>query len=185
MVPWAEKVLVDNPNLDDIVLPLLRAEIQRLEENQKTQKKASKVKGGNSSCASRKCGFPHGTVNLTNVGVYGTCSRCGKHEHFRCAKIKEEEKEEISKGNQAFFCSGCLFKFPNEIAFNQAVEHITEPPVHESNPTISNSLTHEAVDDIEVVAVIHEEPHPSPALFQCQVCSFRVVSEAEINSIWI
>ena len=32
MIPWAEKVLENNANLDDIVLPILRAEIVRMKE---------------------------------------------------------------------------------------------------------------------------------------------------------
>jgi hypothetical protein len=54
MVPWAEKVLKDNPNLDDIVLPIPRTEILRLEENSRTLKKGAKAKGGGqASCAAR------------------------------------------------------------------------------------------------------------------------------------
>ena len=44
MIPWAKNVLKNNPNLDDIVLPLLHAEMQRLEELAKQTKKGSKVK---------------------------------------------------------------------------------------------------------------------------------------------
>ena len=96
MIPWAKNVLKNNPNLDDIVLPFLRAEMHRLEEKIKVSKKgSSKVRSGQATCSARKCGFPNKTVNLSNVGVYGTCGRCAKYEHFRGAKIKDEEKEEI------------------------------------------------------------------------------------------
>ena len=65
MLPWAEKVLKDNPNLDSLVLPLLRAELQRLEDQEKVAKKGNEVKnGGQATCSARKCGFPKGTVNL-------------------------------------------------------------------------------------------------------------------------
>ena len=124
MMPWAEKVLAYNPNLDSIVLPLLQAEIQRMEENLKLMKKGSKGKNsGQATCAARKCGFPNSTVNLANVGVYGTCGKCGRNEHFRCAKMKDEERDEIVSGSQVFYCSSCLFKFSLEIAFKKPLEN--------------------------------------------------------------
>ena len=185
MIPWAKNVLKNNPNLDDIVLPLLHAEMQRLEELAKQTKKGSKVKtSGQASCSARKCGFPNGTVNLSNVGVYGTCGRCNKHEHFRCAKIKDEEKEEIVAGNQTFCCSGCLFKFPLEVAYNKPKTTIGEGPrkevVNDTN-SIEDLTIDDQIDSIEVLAVVHEEPEQRSATYQCEMCEYNVDFEDEIK----
>ena len=176
MIPWAKKVLKSNPNLDDIVLPFLRAEMQRLEEKIKLSKKGpSKAKCGQSSCSARKCGFPNKTVNLTNIGVYGTCGRCAKYEHFRCAKIKDEEKEEINSGSQVFYCSDCLFKFPLEVTFDKPATEVVNTP----NQAAIENVGLE--NNIEVIALVHDVPEQPNVLFQCEVCEFNVELEDEIQ----
>ena len=134
---------------------------------------------GQASSSARKCGFPNGTVNLSNVGVYGTCGRCGKHEHFRCAKIKEEEKEEIVKGCQSFYCSGCLFKHPQEVSYCKPLIYVEEIPRIE----IANNApeTDDTENSIEVVAVVYQNNETPPACYQCEVCEYNVDFEQEIK----
>ena len=108
ILPWAKKVLDENPSLDEMVLPYLRAELRRLDEKIKTgnKKKLKNTGVGQAECSSRKCGFQN-TVFLSNTKAYGVCGKCEKYEHFKCAKTKEEEKEEIITGKQLFYCSNC------------------------------------------------------------------------------
>ena len=185
MIPCAEKVLKDNPNLDSIVLPVLRAEWLRLEEHEKLAKKGSKVKNcGQATSSARKCGFPKGSVNLSNVGVYGTCGKCGKYEHFRCAKIKEEEKEDIVGGKQVFYCSSCSAK----ITFSKpSINHGTNPIQVGAQTANKKSIENVTIVDsdaeeiIEVVAVVHDSSEEPSGRYQCELCKFNVDSEDEIR----
>ena len=161
VIPWGKKVVIDNPNIDDIVLPYLRAELRRLDDRTKTSNKKNKVKSmgnGKAECSARKCGSQN-TVVLSNTSAYGICGKCENHEHFRCAKTKDEEKEDILAGRQTFYCSSCLFKYPGEIAFNS---NAGAPP---SDSIIVKAISHDRKKGLAIWSHPRERMAPFKKLF--------------------
>ena len=203
ILPWARKVIDENPNLDNAVLPYLRAELRRLDEKAKSGAKKNKVKNtanGQAECSSRKCSFQN-TVVLSNTSAYGTCRKCEKYEHFRCAKTKEDEKEEILAGKLAFNCSNCLFKYPTEIGFENSSETtintvtveaiVHEEPIAQKAGTQAKCANHDTQENemiqVEEIEEIDENCPDKVAsdvqeTFQCEICNFITKNEEEIKN---
>ena len=126
ILPWGRRLVDSCKDVDDV----LQAELKRVMElNQKPKSSAQAKKRlvlnsprneGIVKCVSRKC--PSKNVpDMTNVGAFGICYKCGESEHFRCAGTKDEEKREIIDGGQRYICSRCLFKSSISIAFENNV----------------------------------------------------------------
>ena len=152
-----------------------------------------KIKNNGTECSSRKCGFQNSVV-LSNTSAYGVCGKCEKYEHFRCAKTKEDEKEDILSGKQPFYCSNCLFKYPSEIAHeSNAGEPVNNPirvqaivhdnPVNEKDNCGINfeleehpeagDLNNEKAREPEMIQDISSETSSGLETFQCELCDFK------------
>ena len=57
-------------------------------------------------CVSKACKFAG--INPNNKAAVATCSNCGQFEHFTCAKLSIEMKDEVVKGDSKYFCSLCF-----------------------------------------------------------------------------
>ena len=56
-------------------------------------------------CASKSCFFSG--LNPNNKSAVGTCSSCGNLEHFTCAKINSDQKNEFISGKTNYICTEC------------------------------------------------------------------------------
>ena len=201
IIPWAKKVLEDNPTIDDIVLPRLRAELRRLDEKIKATGKKNKVKNigtGQAGCSARKCRFQN-TVVLSNTSAYGICGKCGYYEHFTCAKTKDDEKEDILAGKQMFYCSNCLFKFPSEIAYESnageptnnpiIVQAIVHEPPENRHDNEDDDISHScSPDETETEDLrIHKESNHGTSSnehqesYQCELCDYKTKNEIDVK----
>ena len=77
-----------------------------------------------------------------------------------------------------FYCSGCLFKFPLEIAFNKPVKEATSP---QEQLEIEEMVRETTENDIEVEAIVHVNQNQPSACYQCELCNFNVDVESDIR----
>ena len=66
-------------------------------------------------CVAKGCKYTG--LNTKNKSAVGVCSKCGCFEHFECPKTKQEDRDEILRGELKYFCSLCFSKNPSMIAF--------------------------------------------------------------------
>ena len=128
-----------------MTFPYLQSELTRVMELNRKTKPAGQIKktlgiqspkiniNGNAKCVSRKCSRKN-VLDMTNIGAFGICAKCGESEHFRCAGTKEEEKKEIIDGEQNYICSKCIFKSPIAIVCENSIPNAVTT-VAQINPT--------------------------------------------------
>ena len=115
LVPFAQKVLEDNPDIDEKILPLLEAELTRLNILNKAPKcNAKKGKAKNSNlkqkCSNSDCKH-NSTIDTTNIKAYGQCVSCSDFEHFKCAGTKVAIREDIMSNIVKFIDSAKNYDF--------------------------------------------------------------------------
>jgi hypothetical protein len=107
--PFLRKAELAFPNLDDKFLPLIRTEIERLEniENQQTDfRKPIENNGAVAKCVYSGCKkSKSGNLVLANKMAYGTCHVCNGNEHFSCSNTKDWRKMNIMNGSEKYYCT--------------------------------------------------------------------------------
>ena len=145
VIPYLESVLNASTELEKVLVPHLRSEIQRLQKkriNDKIKKvPAIEVEAKTAMCENQNCQHKF-NVNLKNVEAYGQCSVCKGFEHHHCAGTSKMMKDEIKLGNANFVCTNCM----------------------ENNPALGKDLTistpkQNLVTSFQVNALVHDKPN--------------------------
>ena len=133
LVPFANKVLEDNPDIDHHILPLLEEEMKRLNllnKTSKTNNKKGKAKTSTSreKCVNTECKH-NNTVDTSNKKAFGKCDVCSDLEHFNCAGTKLALRQDIAENVAKFICSICLSNNPligKELLMTQDSQNASE-----------------------------------------------------------
>ena len=113
LVDFGKTVLVSNPKIEDSFIPKLKQEIKRLQQLFfKNKKKDLKPLPKSMKCETfTKC-KKGGNITTNNVDVYAQCTICDGCEHYICASIKGNRRENIINGVEKFVCTICFTKNP-------------------------------------------------------------------------
>ena len=172
IIPFAKKILISNPELDELIMPALAEEIQRLRsikaKNVENNKKGKSI--DDMKCVSAQC-----KQKITkNVNVSAQCNSCKHYEHFKCAgttaTVKEDIKEDITK----FICSVCLEGNP------LLAIQIQIPPqieMQEIVPEVHSILELELEEIVEVQPEVSAESQD----FRCDLCGKAFITHEQIT----
>ena len=171
IIPFAKKILACNSNLDELIMPALAEEIQRLraiKANSGDNKRGKSI--DDTKCVNTQC-----KQRITkNVNVSAQCNFCKHYEHFKCAgttpTVKEDIKEDITK----FICSVCLDGNPLLAIEVQIPSH---NEVQEIVPEVHSILELE----LEEIAVVPTEVSPGHKDFKCDLCGKTFATYNEIT----
>ena len=197
IVPFLESVKEDALRFDNVFVPHLRTEIQRLQK----RKIQDKVRKGsaletdpkNAKCVNTICQWVN--VTLKNVEAYGTCETCQGFEHYHCAGTSKMMKEEIKNGKANFICTVCLEKNPalgKQIVVTSKQQKAIEQGIVPQN--ISNdilSLTDESNVEVNQSNVADDDAKENPTKrsepesnetenIKCKVCEYVCAAENEL-----
>ena len=110
IMPLGQIILTEVPDLDQIFIPLLANELERLQKLEKKNvvkknKPVSDVKCVNKSCQWKK-------IDVKNKSAFGTCDICQAFEHYSCAGTQPQLKEDIRQNIAKFVCTACFESDP-------------------------------------------------------------------------
>ena len=122
ILPWCETAYANKPYNENEIIDALHEEIKRLDliklstkKHGGTRTRLPSVSTSESRCVAKGCKYSG--INSNNKSAVGVCSKCGCFEHYECSKTRQEDREEIAKGNMKYFCSSCFRKNPSMVAF--------------------------------------------------------------------
>ena len=120
ILPFGRKAILQMPAMDDIFIPKLKQEIKRLQEMYfKNKKKNLKPLQKTMKCSSMKC-KTGGNLQSSNTDKYAQCVICEGFEHFHCASLKDDKKNDIMEGTKQFICTNCFAENPKKIALEKS-----------------------------------------------------------------
>ena len=200
--PFLTKAEEDFPNLDDKFIPLIRAEIQRIEklENKKPGIKEPLLNGV-TKCVYKGCRKgKSGNLNLSNKLAYGTCSLCKGHEHFTCSNTKDWRKLNIVNGIENYFCTNCYAKhhvsltLQKHLEVNLGVKSVGYDDISTIDIEIEETIDAEQVvkaivhsieplliEDSETETSLDETSAPNSVPVKCNLCDEEYQSELNIR----
>ena len=119
LVPWTQEMIrteTYTKTMSDDLISKLKVEIKRLDTGKLDTKKNEKIYVGSgddvdAKCVSKSCKFAG--INPNNKTAVATCENCGHFEHFACAKMSSEMKDEVVRGESKYFCSICFSRNPS------------------------------------------------------------------------
>ena len=169
-LPWCEDALTKKTYDEKEIMDAINNEIKRL-DTLKLEAKKGNTRGRVSSaptldmkCVAKGCKYTG--LNSSNKAAVGVCTKCGNYEHFECSRTKQEDREEILKGHQKYFCSICFAKNPSMVVFE------TRKFIEEGGDRdISNGST------IQLTQTTRAIPLPAPTVpvirIICTYCTFE------------
>ena len=118
-LPWCEEALAKKTYDEKEIIDAINFEIKRLDTLKlRGRGRVSSAPSSEMKCVARGCKYTG--LNTNNKSAVGVCTKCGSLEHFECSKTKQEDRDEILKGNQKYFCSVCFIQNPSMIALIDA-----------------------------------------------------------------
>ena len=173
-------------NLDDIFVPLIKKEIERLEALEKQNHIYKEVISGLTKCAYKHCTKgKSGNLNLSNKGAYGKCSLCNEVEHFSCSKTKDWRKTNILNGLENYICTNCFAKHHGNLTLQKhlGVMHTSneKPSPTENTVAIVHNTENLLIedDDNEVTAQVYEITNNQEV--RCVLCTETFPTVEELN----
>ena len=119
-LPWCEDAYANKNYDENLIMEAMRSEVRRLDtiklDSKKSRGRLASIASSDARCVAKGCKYTG--LNSNNKSAVGVCAKCGGFEHFECSKTKQEDREEIQKGNIKYFCSTCFMKNPSSIAFD-------------------------------------------------------------------
>ena len=180
-LPWCEKAF-EKKNYDEKeILDAIRNEIKRLDltkvvsrKGNLTRNRVASLPNSESKCVARGCKYTG--LNSNNKTAVGVCAKCGSFEHFECSKTKQEERDDILRGTQKYFCSICFSNNPSMIAFESLDSS------KEAGPGSDNSS-----DSVLYKPSASDVPPPPPVpveavvKYKCRNCNFEAGTQEELK----
>jgi hypothetical protein len=178
-LPWCVNAFANKKYNEKEIIDAIENEIKRLDKLKlETRKGASKkvrlasVASSDIKCVAKGCKYTG--INSNNKSAVGVCGKCGSFEHFECSKTKQEDRDEILKGKQEYFCSICFTNNPSMIAFN--VKRFISMKDCNPPPASGNIL--------QLTSTTKATPIPSPVIpvvkFSCINCNFVTETNDEL-----
>ena len=179
-LPWCEDALTKKNYNEKEIMDAIDSEIKRL-DTLKLEAKKGVARGRVSSAPSpdMKCvakGCKYTGLNSSNKSAVGVCAKCGCYEHFECSRTRQEDRGEILRGNQRYFCSICFTKNPSMIAFEarKFLEDKTSPPSPGSGSILQVTRSTKAIPS--------QTPLNPVIRITCPNCNFESESKDEIEN---
>ena len=175
----------DFENLDDIFVPLIRKEIERLESLEKLNHGYKEVTSGLKKFAYKHCiKGKSGNLNLNNKGAYGICSLCNECEHFSCSKTKDWRKANILNGSENYFCTNCYAKHHGNNTLQKHLGVMHEPS---EIPRETTHVTKAIIHNTESLLIEDDEASTqmntttNTVKVSCSSCTESFFSEESLN----